>query len=267
MAGEREGGAAALADLRREIDRIDAGMHGLLMERGLIIDRLIAAKGTAASGSAFRPEREAAMTRVLLERHRGVLPVEAVEGIWRVIISTFTHVQAPFRVHVDAGAGEAAMRDSARYHFGFTVPLDTHPDAAAVVAAVAASRGDLGLVAFLAPAAAPAWWEALRAPSGPKIIARLPFGAGPGHPAGTPVLVVSRSASGEGLGAVVVYAVPGRVDRDRLPALGGTLLRDAGSGALVAVPRSVGRDAVAAALGAPGLAPVGSYPDPIWRED
>lgn len=265
MAGEREGGAAALADLRREIDRIDAEMHGLLMERGLIIDRLIAAKGTAASGSAFRPEREAAMTRILLERHRGVLPVEAVEGIWRVIISTFTHVQAPFRVHVEAG--EAAMRDSARYHFGFTVPLETHPDAEAVVAAVAASRGDLGLVAFLAPAAAPAWWEALRAPSGPKIIARLPFGAGPGHPAGTPVLVVSRSASGEGPGAVVVYAVPGRVDRDRLRTLGGALLAEGGSGALAAVPRSTGQDAVAEALGAPDLAPVGSYPDPIWRED
>ena len=31
-----------LADLRREIDRIDAGMHELLMERGRIIDTLIA---------------------------------------------------------------------------------------------------------------------------------------------------------------------------------------------------------------------------------
>lgn len=266
MAGEREGGAAtaALADLRREIDRIDAEMHELLMARGLIIDRLIAAKGTAASGSAFRPEREASMTRTLLERHRGILPVEAVEGIWRVIISTFTHVQAPFRVHVEAGRDEAAMRDSARYHFGFTVPLETHPDAAAVVAAVAASRGDLGLVGLLAPVSVPAWWEPLRLPSGPKIIARLPFGAGPGHPAGTPVLVVSRSASGEGLGAVVVYAVTGGVDDDRLRALGGTLLAEGGSDALLAVPRSVGQHAVAA-LG--DIAPVGSYPDPIWRED
>ena len=30
-----------LADLRREIDRIDEAMHRLLMERGTIIDRLI----------------------------------------------------------------------------------------------------------------------------------------------------------------------------------------------------------------------------------
>ena len=40
-----------LADLRREIDRIDEGMHRLLMERGDIIDTLIATKKTAESGS------------------------------------------------------------------------------------------------------------------------------------------------------------------------------------------------------------------------
>jgi Chorismate mutase type II len=36
----------SLADLRREIDRIDADMHALLIERGEIIDRLIAVKKT-----------------------------------------------------------------------------------------------------------------------------------------------------------------------------------------------------------------------------
>lgn len=155
-----DGPETALADLRREIDRIDESMHRLLMERGLIIDRLIATKRTAASGSAFRPEREAAMMRVLADRHRGLLPFDAPESIWRVIISTFTHVQAPYSVHADTGAGEAAMRDSARFHFGFTTPLVTHPDAASAIAAVAGSRGDLALVA--PGAAAGAWWRRSR---------------------------------------------------------------------------------------------------------
>ena len=39
-------GVPPLADLRKEIDRIDEAMHRLLMERGEIIDRLIAAKNT-----------------------------------------------------------------------------------------------------------------------------------------------------------------------------------------------------------------------------
>ena len=101
-----------LAQLREEIDRIDEGMHRLLMERGQIIDTLVAVKrsqGTEGS-SAFRPAREAAMMRHLVDRHRGLLPVDTVEGIWRVIISTFTYVQAPYAVHADVASGEAVAR-------------------------------------------------------------------------------------------------------------------------------------------------------------
>ena len=140
------------ADLRKEIDRIDEAMHRLLMERGEIIDRLIAVKGTQESGSAFRPAREAEMMRRLVERHHGILPLDTVESIWRVIIATFTYVQAPFSVHADLSAGEAAMRDTARFHFGFTVPFVPHMGAAGVVAAVSASKGDLGLVPAFAVA-------------------------------------------------------------------------------------------------------------------
>src|SRR5438128_12132606 len=115
-----------LADLRREIDRIDEGMHRLLMERGDIIDTLIATKKTAEAGSAFRPAREADMMRRLVERHRGMLPLDTVESIWRVIISAFTFVQAPFSMHADLSAGDSVMRDSARFHFGFSVPFVAH---------------------------------------------------------------------------------------------------------------------------------------------
>ena len=60
-----------LADIRREIDRLDEGMHRLLMERGEVIDTLIEVKKTQASGSAFRPGREAEMMKRLAERHHG----------------------------------------------------------------------------------------------------------------------------------------------------------------------------------------------------
>ena len=117
----------SLTDLRKEIDRIDEGMHTLLMERADIIDRLIAVKKSQETGgSAFRPAREAEMMRRLVERHKGILPLDTVEGIWRVVIATFTYVQAPFSVHADLSAGDALMRDSARFHFGFTVPFIPH---------------------------------------------------------------------------------------------------------------------------------------------
>lgn len=197
----------SLAGLREEIDRIDAELHGLLMARGRIIDRLIATKGTAASGSAFRPRREAAMMRVLAERHSGRLPFEAVEAIWRTIISTFTHLQAPFAVHGAAASDPATMQDSARFHFGFTVPYRPHPGPVEVVAAVAASRGDLGLLPL--GEAASSWWTALEGAEAPKVIARLPFVERDGHPAGTPLLVIAKAGSGEAPAEVRVRSVVG----------------------------------------------------------
>jgi chorismate mutase len=199
--------ALSLAELRREIDRIDEAMHRLLMERGEIIDRLIATKQTQETGSAFRPAREADMMRRLVDRHKGILPLDTAESIWRVIISTFTYVQAPFSVHADLSAGDAAMRDSARFHFGFTVPFVPHADAASVVAAVSDSRGDLGLVPAFGTAGTGAWWSALESNSAPKIIARLPFVERADHPAGVPVFVMSRAAADAMVRDVEVWSV------------------------------------------------------------
>ena len=166
-------------------------MHRLLMERGEIIDTLIATKKTAESGSAFRPAREADMMKRLVERHRGILPLDTVESIWRVIIATFTYVQAPFSVHADLSAGEAAMRDTRalpfRLHGAVRRPTWVR---AGVVAAIAASRGDIGLVP--AAGASGAWWTALEGDDAPKIIARLPFVERADHPAGLPVFGIAR---------------------------------------------------------------------------
>ncbi len=100
-------------------------------------------------------------------------------------------------MHADLSAGDALMRDTARFHFGFTVPFVPHMGAAGVVQAVTASKGDLGLVpAFaIAGAAGGPWWTALEFDSAPKIIARLPFVERADHPAGLPVFVVSRVAA------------------------------------------------------------------------
>jgi chorismate mutase len=167
-------------------------MHRLLIERGEIIGRLIKAKRTTESGSAFRPAREADMMRRLVERHSGILPLDTAESIWRVIIATFTFVQAPFRVHADFSAGEPAMRDCARFHFGFTVPLVGHMGPAGVLAAIADAQGDLGLVPVKGTVGGGIWWAALEPEAAPKIIARLPFVERQDHPAGLPVFAIAR---------------------------------------------------------------------------
>jgi hypothetical protein len=99
------------------------------------------------------------------------------------------------------------MRDSARFHFGFTVPFVPHVGAAGAVAAVAESKGDLGLVPAFAVAGAGAWWTSLEFATAPKIIARLPFVERADHPAALPVFVVSRAAADAMVREVEVWSV------------------------------------------------------------
>jgi chorismate mutase len=266
--------ASQLAALRQEIDRIDAEMHELLIERSEIIDRLITVKSTQASGSAFRPGREASIMRDIAERHHGSLPLDTAEGIWRVIIATFTYMQAPFSVHADISAGDGPMRDSARFHFGFTVPYVPHAGAAEVIAAVARSAGDVGIFRPDTGTSSGPWWEALSGLDTPKIIARLPFIERPDHPAGTPIFVVSKPLADAAVRDIVLVAA--RVERWRgdapaaLAPLGAEVIGSAGVrgglSVLLSIPGSTGLDALQGALaeatgGRANLVEVGSHAD------
>lgn len=250
-----------LEALRDEIDRIDRDLHTRLIERGEIIDRLIAVKARQPGTSAFRPAREADMMRRLVSRHRGILPLATVESIWRIIISTFTYVQAPYTVHADVSGGDPAMRDSARFHFGFTVPLNPCATPAAVIAAVAEAAGDLGLVR--AAAAETPWWEALMAPDAPKIIARLPFVERRDHAAGLPVFIVAKPLRDGVARDVLLYGVTGV----RPPAAGPSVeaVLTCGTSHLVAAPPSLSIEVIAESLeavgGSPRIAYVGSHAD------
>jgi hypothetical protein len=136
-----------------------------------------------------------------------------VESIWRVIIATFTYVQSHYAVHADmSGGGDTAMRDSARFHFGFTVPLIAHASAAETIAAVARSAradggGDLGMLHAAGWTEVKPWWEKLANEEAPKVIARLPFVERPDHPAGTPVFIISNPLSEAAARDVALFAL------------------------------------------------------------
>ena len=259
-----EPAAATLAGLRVEIDRIDSELHALLMERGRIIDSLIAIKTRQGGGSAFRPAREAAMMRALVERHQGHLPLDTVESIWRIIISTFTYIQSPYKVHVDVSRGDAAIRDSARFHFGFTVPCVPHMSALGVMEAVRDADGDLGMFALDGGPGAGAWWMRLAPPAAPKVIARLPFVERADHPAGMPVFVIAKPLADGGARQVVLEAAT--LDRWRggypraIADIGGEIIGNAADGVglslLIARPGELADGAAGQALREAGAADV-----------
>ena len=241
-------------------------MHELLIDRGRIIDRLIEIKARQGGGSAFRPAREASMMRNLAERHRGRLPLDTVESIWRVIISTFTYIQAPYSVHVDVSRGEAAIRDSARFHFGFTVPCVAHRGAADVIAEVAKIERGLGNVSGRRRAGGRRVVDEARPAQAPKVIARLPFVERPDHPAGLPVFVISKPLAEGAAREVVLDSITLDQWRPRLPKalhdVGAEILGSAADGVglalLVARPGEMTSQAVRAALKSAGGADVRS---------
>jgi chorismate mutase len=239
-----------LADLRVEIDRIDAEMHELLIERGRVIDQLIEIKTRQGGGSAFRPAREASMMRAIAERHRGRLPLDTVESIWRVIISTFTFIQAPYSVHIDVSGGDARIQDSARFHFGFTVPCVEHFGVGDVIRAVGESSGDLGMFALDGGPEAGAWWTQLAPLEAPKIIARLPFVERADHRAGLPVFVISRPLVDGAAREVVLESIT--LDRWRAD--------------LPRALRRIGAEAIGSAANGIGLALLVSRPGNIEPE-
>jgi hypothetical protein len=150
------------------------------------------------------------------------------------------------------------MRDSARFHFGFTVPFLAHFGAEAAVESVAKSRGDLALVS--AASSRSPWWLALEPADAPKIIARLPFVERADHPAALPVFVVSRVAADAMVTEVEMWSVRvsgwgADVARALSPLAEIIAVPDSnsdGAALLISVPGTSGLDKVKSALVAAG---------------
>ena len=246
---------ARLGELRAQIDAIDESVHRLLMQRASVIDELIAVKGTARNGAAFRPGREADMMRRLAARHSGKLPLTSVEHLWREIISTFTALQAPYDVAVSLGAGPVEAMETARFSFGFSVPVLPLADAGAVVARIEEGGDRLGVV-LLAEEAGP-WWDGLGTA---QIVARLPFMRAEGRQAGAPALVLSPPLADPVPFEISCFVVKGGGDV-ALPE-GAEILARSGTSRLVAVPGGADRftDALGEGL---DIRPVGGYAAPL----
>jgi chorismate mutase/prephenate dehydratase len=164
-----------LQALRAELDRIDDGLHDLLMRRAEVVRQVAGAK----NGVALRPGREAAILRRLLARHAGALPPQAVVRIWRELLAGTTAMQGPFVIAVCDPDPGARFTQSAREQFGALTPLRVHGSAAQAIADVSSGRTTVAVLALPSETEAlrDAWWMALLQKDEPRIhvVARLPF--------------------------------------------------------------------------------------------
>ena len=165
----------SLDALRREIDALDDTMHDLLQRRAALALEVAGAKARVGGKAAplFRSGREAEILRRLIGRTRAPLSPALVMRVWREIIVASTCLQGRFTVAVPAGGrANSGCLDMAREHFGSRV-LQPAASVAAVVAAVAKGRAQLGILPLPGGARETAWWSQL--PKSLNIVGRLPF--------------------------------------------------------------------------------------------
>ncbi|MFN4088301.1 MAG: chorismate mutase [Alphaproteobacteria bacterium] len=188
--------APTLDELRREIDRIDAAMHDLLIQRTAVVEEVGRAKarenpaGPETRPQFFRPGREALVVRALVERHRGAFPLASLVRIWREIMTGQLRVQTEIGVAVYAPQGGGEYWDMARDHYGagaaYVACARTHN----VVAAVRSGAAGIGVLPLPQDDDGEPWWPlvATNEPNAPAIVARIPILAEAGRPGGALLL-------------------------------------------------------------------------------
>jgi chorismate mutase-like protein len=163
----------ALDELRQQIDRIDDQIHDLLIERAALAGQVAAAKGGAVM---WRPQREAAILRRLVGRHRGAFPKTAVVRIWREIMSAMLALEGKFTIALCLTADRPGFWDMTRDHFGTSAAITTFQAPGAVMRAVTDDPNIIGVLPWPRDAEPDPWWRYLAADeAGPRVVARLPF--------------------------------------------------------------------------------------------
>lgn len=145
-------GAAAAAPedlqaIRERIDAIDADIHRLLNERALCAKAVGASKLSQGFHTAdfYRPEREAQVLRMAVERNKGPLRNEEIVRLFREIMSACLAQEEPLKVGFLGPEGTFSQQAVLK-HFGHSVralPLSAIDE---VFGEVQAGHADYGVV-------------------------------------------------------------------------------------------------------------------------
>ena len=167
-----------LKGLRRRLDEIDDKLQDLLIDRAEIVS-MVAASKKHGNLPAFQPAREAEIIRRLVGRHHGALPIATLVRMWREMLAATVRLQSHFGVAVFNPPEQQGFWDLARDHYGSNTPMLAYPVTARVIRAVTDGLTSVGVLPTPRQGDTSPWWPYLLSndENGPRVIARLPFGA------------------------------------------------------------------------------------------
>jgi len=130
--------------LRQRIDELDERLLALLNQRYEIV-RQIAELKRRSGDHAFRPEREEALLRRLLDRNEGPAPERTVRAVWREILSGARALEEPMRIAF-LGPTATFTHEAAINRFGGSAEYLPQPTIADVFEAVERGQVAYGVV-------------------------------------------------------------------------------------------------------------------------
>ena len=111
-------GAPVLSDVRAHIDGIDRQIQALIADRAAYALQVGKAKGKlAAAVDYYRPEREAQVLRMVVDRNEGPLSDELLVHVFREIMSACLAQQEPLKVGFLGPEGTFSQQ-AVMKHFG-----------------------------------------------------------------------------------------------------------------------------------------------------
>ncbi|MFT4247893.1 MAG: prephenate dehydratase [Pseudomonas sp.] len=138
--------APALADVRAKIDEIDRTIQSLIAERANFAHQVGKAKGKlAAAVDYYRPEREAQVLRMVVDRNQGPLSDEVLVHVFREIMSACLAQQEPLKIGYLGPEGTFSQQAVLK-HFGRSaagIPMATIEE---VFQEVESGNADFGVV-------------------------------------------------------------------------------------------------------------------------
>ena len=135
-----------IGNIRDSIDAIDARIHALLNERARFAQLVGISKSTSGKAVDFyRPEREAEVLRMALERNQGPLRDEEIARLFREIMSACLAQQEPLKVAF-LGPEGTFTQAAVLKHFGSSVRALPLPAIDEVFHEVEGGIADFGVV-------------------------------------------------------------------------------------------------------------------------
>jgi chorismate mutase/prephenate dehydratase len=142
-----EAPAGGLGSIRERIDAIDQSIHELLNERAEWAQKVgLTKRGEGLSTADFyKPEREAQVLRMAIERNKGPLRNEEIVRLFREIMSACLAQQEPLKIGFLGPEGTFSQQAVLK-HFGHSVRALPLPAISEVFEEVQAGHADFGVV-------------------------------------------------------------------------------------------------------------------------